>query len=72
LEAPLASVVLDQVKTHLFDCVAADDPLPLRGLSFAPDGTESFVQCTPLGTLNCTENPWSAEAPVFFTVIVPQ
>jgi hypothetical protein len=57
IDAPLASVALDQVNTHLFDLVVADDPLPLKGLNLAPDGTVSLVQCTPLGTLNCTANP---------------
>jgi hypothetical protein len=51
IDAPLASVV-DHVKTHLFDRVVAEVPLPLRGLNFAPDGTESLVQWSPLGTLN--------------------
>jgi hypothetical protein len=44
IEAPLASEALDHVKTHLFDDVAAELPLPLRGLSLAPDGTLSLVQ----------------------------
>jgi hypothetical protein len=72
IDAPLASVALDHVKTHLFDRVVAEVPLPLRGLNFAPDGTLSLVQWSPLGTLNCTANPWSDDDPVFLTVIVPQ
>jgi hypothetical protein len=71
-EAPFASVALDHVNTHLFDDVAAEVPLPLRGLSLAPDGTLSFVQWSPLGTLNCTAYPCRADEPVFLTVMVPQ
>jgi hypothetical protein len=72
VDAPFASVALDHVKTHLFDDVVAEEPLPLRGLNLAPDGTLSLVQWSPLGTLNWTANPWSADDPVFLTVIVPQ
>jgi hypothetical protein len=54
VDAPFARVALDHVKMHWFDRVDADGPLPFKGPSVAPDGTESFVQCAPLGTLNWT------------------
>jgi hypothetical protein len=54
-DAPEASFALAQVYTQWFDVVVADEPLPLRGLSFAPEGTESFVQCAPLAMSNATE-----------------
>ena len=54
-DAPAASVLLDHVNVHEFDVVAADVPLPERGLSVAPAGTVSLVQWSPLGTVNWTE-----------------
>jgi hypothetical protein len=69
-DAPAASDEAN-VNVHSFDFVAADDPLPLRGLNVAPDGTESFVQWSPLGIPKETANPFHEECPVFWTVIVP-
>ena len=54
-EAPAASVLLAHVNLHVFDVVVADVPLPERGLSVAPEGTVSFVQWSPLGSVNSTE-----------------
>jgi hypothetical protein len=71
-DAPAASVLLDQVNVHTFEVVLADVPLPLRGLSEAPEGTVSFVQWSPLGTENLTAKPVTLAAPLFLTVIVPQ
>jgi hypothetical protein len=70
-DAPLASDDV-QVNVHVFEVVVADEPLPLRGLSFAPEGTLSLVQCAPLATLKVTAKPLRAEAPVFLIVMVPQ
>ena len=71
-EAPAASFALAHVNTQWFEVVAADVPLPDSGLNFAPDGTESFVQCAPLGTLKATEYPVTLAEPLFLIVIVPQ
>jgi hypothetical protein len=72
-EVPAASDVLeDHVKMHVFEVVAAELPLPVSGLNVAPDGTVSFVQCAPLGTLNLTDKPEAVAEPVFVTVIAPQ
>jgi hypothetical protein len=70
--APTASDPVAHVKTQWFDLVAADVPLPLRGLSVAPLGTVSFVQWTPLGTSKATVRPTADEGPSFFTERVPQ
>jgi hypothetical protein len=70
--APEASFALAHVNVHWLDFVAADEPLPLSGLSVAPEGTASFVQCTPLGTSNETLYPVAAWGPLFFTLMVPQ
>jgi hypothetical protein len=70
--APAARVALDHVKTQWFDDVLAALPLPLRGLSVAPVGTASFVQCAPAGTSNETANPCHAEGAAFLTDNVPQ
>jgi hypothetical protein len=72
LDAPDAIVPPDHVNLQWFDFVAAEDPLPNNGLSVAPEGTVSFVQCTPLGTSNSTTRPVAAEGPAFLTLIVPQ
>jgi hypothetical protein len=71
VDAPAASDDVN-VKVHWLDVVCADVPLPVRGLSVAPDGTASFVQWSPLGTLKETANPCHEPAPSFLTVIVPQ
>jgi hypothetical protein len=71
-EAPAPSDLLDHVNLQVFDVVAAELPLPLRGLSVAPEGTASLVQWTPLGTLNWTLNPDTLDDPPFLMVIVPQ
>ena len=71
-DAPAFNVVVAHVKTQLLELVSAELPVPLRGLSTAPVGTASFVQWSPLGTLNATSKPVTAEDPVFSTVIVPQ
>jgi hypothetical protein len=52
IEAPAASVLLAHVNLQTFDVVAADVPLPLRGLNAAPEGTVSLVQWSPPGTVN--------------------
>src|SRR5215475_5192986 len=70
-DAPDATVVPDQVYVHVLDVVTADDPVPVRGLSTAPAGTASLVQCTPLGTLNVTEKCEALAGPLFLNVIVP-
>jgi hypothetical protein len=72
LDAPAASVVFDHVNVQTFDCVTALVPLPLSGPSVAPLGTVSFVQWSPLGTLNFTEKPVTLLDPPFLIVIVPQ
>jgi hypothetical protein len=69
---PFTARVLVHVNVQVFDFVVADEPLPLRGLSLAPDGTESLVQCAPDGTLKVTAKPFNADDPVFLMVIVPQ
>ena len=46
--------------------------LTSRGFRIAPAGTESFVQCAPLGTSKATEKPFQLALLVFFTVIEPQ
>jgi hypothetical protein len=71
-DAPAASVLLANVNVHAFDVVVADVPLPERGLSAAPEGTVSFVQWSPLGTVNLTAKPVTLADPLFLTVIVPQ
>jgi hypothetical protein len=43
-DAPPFNVVFAHVKVHSFDVVLAELPLPVSGLSFAPDGTASLVQ----------------------------
>jgi hypothetical protein len=71
-DAPAFSVVFAQVKMHVLEEVVAELPVPLSGVSAAPEGTASFVQWSPLGTLNETSKPVTAEDPVFSIVIVPQ
>ncbi len=71
-EPPAASVALAHVNLQTFDVVCAEVPLPVRGLSVAPEGTVSFVQWSPLGTLNCTEKPVTLLDAPFLIVIVPQ
>jgi hypothetical protein len=71
-DAPAASVVWAHVKTQTFACVVAEVPEPTSGPSVAPGGTASFVQWSPLGMLNRTENPVTLLDWSFLTVIVPQ
>jgi hypothetical protein len=68
---PEVSVAPDQVYVHVLDVVVADDPVPVSGLSTAPAGTASLVQCAPLGTLNVKEKCEAFEGPLFLKVIVP-
>ncbi len=70
-DAPDASVVFDQVNVHVFDVVNAEVPVPVSGLSTAPVGTVSLVQCTPVGTLNVRAKFEAFAGPLFLKVIVP-
>ena len=69
--APEASVVFDQVNVHVFDVVNAEVPVPVSGLSTAPVGTASLVQCAPVGTLNVSEKFDAFAGPLFLKLIVP-
>jgi hypothetical protein len=71
VEAPAASEP-DHVNLQTFELVVADVPLPVRGLSVAPEGTVSLVQWSPLGIVNWTAYPLTADEPPFLMVIVPQ
>jgi hypothetical protein len=71
-DAPPFNVVVGHVKVQWFDVVSAELPEPLSGLSVEPDGTASLVQWSPLGMLNDTSKPVTAEDPAFLIVIVPQ
>jgi hypothetical protein len=71
-DAPAASFAVDQVNLQTFDCVCAELPVPLRGPRVAPEGTVSFVQCSPLGTVKSTEKPVTLLDAVFLIAIVPQ
>jgi hypothetical protein len=70
-DAPAASDAPDHVKVQWLPFVTADEPLPFSGLSFAPEGTLSFVQCAPEGRSKSTAKLVIALEPLV-TVIVPQ
>ena len=69
--APGVRVAFDHVNVQTLEVVWAVVPVPVRGLSFAPDGTTALLQWSPDVTLNVTEKLLHVETPVFLTAIAP-